>query len=244
MNDTDVFIIEHFGVKGMHWGVRKSRETSGYSFQAAHPTMDPALHSSTQSAAKEVSALMGQRYGLQLTQIKNLKTERPDEYAYGSVAFVQNTPGKREGIVYVRPDDFRKDLKQAEKSGWMAPGTTNPRGLLTHESAHALFHAEQANKRGFWVANKVVGGEMQARNKALKAADKQARKDGIHPLHQLSKISGYALASGTREEAEAEMFSQYHWGTNTPNFIKAWGETLHKEMGIDPTPFKEVVKHG
>lgn len=30
MNETDVFILEHFGTKGMRWGVRKARsETSG-----------------------------------------------------------------------------------------------------------------------------------------------------------------------------------------------------------------------
>lgn len=235
--------IEHYGKKGMKWGVRNEQQSTGFRGQGSGPSIDPALHASTQLAAKEVASLIGERYGFQITQVRNLKTDNPAEYHYGTVAYVQHTPGKKEGVIFTKPEDFRKELKDAEKVGWMVPGTANPRGMLTHESAHAMFHADQQTKRGI-VSNKVVGDHQQARDKALAAADKQSRLDGIHPDAVFSKVSGYAAASGTREEVEAEMFSQYHWGNNPPKFIQAWGETLHREMGIDPTPFREVVKNG
>ena len=38
----------------------------------------------------------------------------------------------------------------------------------------------------------------------------------------MSNVSGYAAYSGTREETEAELFSQYHWGT-TSKFCKGLG---------------------
>jgi hypothetical protein len=140
------------------------------------------------------------------------------------------------------PDDIRKELQNAEKGKWFATGTGNLKGLITHESAHAMFHADQKVKAGFFKA-KVVGSTVGARDRALKAAVQQAKHDGISPLYP-GHVSGYAAASGAKEELEAEMFSQYHWSPNPPNFIKTWGETLHHELGIDPTPFRKTGKHG
>ena len=242
MTDPVLEFIEHHCVKGMHWGIRNDRKPTGFRAQSSGPIVDPSLHSSTKTAAKQVASLMSERYGFNITEVKNLKTANPQEYAHGTAAFVNFTPGIKGGEVYVRPEDLSKDLKHSESVGWMKPGTTNVRGLLTHESAHAMFHAEQSVK-GI-LRKRIVGGEAKAREKAMTAAIKQAKKDGIHPSMFMSNVSGYAVYSGSREETEAEMFSQYHWGTHTPNFIKVWGETLHQELGVDPTPFKEVVKHG
>lgn len=232
--------LKHYGVKGMKWGIRNDRETSGYRLQAAGPKIDSNLHQSTQTAGKNVASLMGERYGFHISALKTLGPGHP-EYELGTVGFVESTPGKRGGDIYVRKNDFRKDLKDAEKIGWFANGCGNTHAFLTHESAHALFHAEQEVRPGF-LAPKIVGGNIKARDAALKAATREAKREGI-PSYQFStKVSGYSAASGMREEMEAELFSQYHWNPNPPQFVKVWGETLHQEMGINSTPFREEVK--
>lgn len=232
--------LEHHGVKGQKWGIRHD-PTKGFRAEGFSPVVDASINSSTKTAAKQVSSLIGQRYGFRISAVKDLKTNNPTEFERGTVAFVQHTPGQHEGVIFVKPGAIEKDLKDAEKSKWFAQGTGNTRALLTHETAHAMFHAEQKTKVGLFRA-KTVGGNIEARDAALRAADTQARKDGVSDNELLSKVSGYAAASGTREEAEAEMFSQYHWNPNPPAFVKVWGETLHQQLGIDPTPFRKVVK--
>lgn len=238
--DLDAYLA-HFGVKGMKWGVRKD-DASGFRLQSGGPTIDASLHQSTQTSARKVASLMSDRYGFQITSIKDLKVNHPEEYAYGTVGFVKSTPGQSGGVVFAKPGDLRKDLKGAEDNGWFAEGTGNVSAFLTHEAGHALFHAEQSYK-GI-VRKKVVGGNIDARDKALAAATNQANRDGIPAHEQIARVSGYAAASHSREELEAELFSQYHWSPNPPPFVKAWGETLHQEMGLDPTPFRKVTKNG
>lgn len=242
--------LEHFGVKGMHWGVRKE-QTSGYRLQAHGAVIDSNLHPSTKQGASDVAKLMGSRYGFQITEVKTLGPGHPEYVpgAKGTMAFVQSTPGKAGGIIYAKALDLRKEMGKAEKDGWFAPGCGNPRALLTHESAHALFHAPQEYKTSYWTGKtKVSGGNQEARDKAIKAALKVAKEDGIEPglygLNFASHVSGYAQHARVQEEIEAEMFSQYHWSPNPPRFIKAWGETLHQELGVDPTPFRKTVKGG
>lgn len=236
--EVEVFLA-HYGVKGMKWGIRKEdAPAGGYRLQASGPTIDSNLHPSTQTAGKEVAALMSQRYGFQIAAIKDLKPSHPQEHEKGTIGFVQYTPGQAGGVVFARSDDVRKVLKGAEDTGWFGPGTGNPKSFITHEAAHAMFHAEQQVTVGF-LAPKVVGGNRAARDSALKASLKAAKRDGISPYQYSSKVSGYAAAGGNREEMEAELFSNYHWNPNPPPFVKVWGETLHREMGIDPTPFRE-----
>lgn len=225
--------LVHYGVKGMKWGVHKSDESSKYRAQTATLNFEPGFHSSTKEAATEVSSLMRDRYGLDL---KNIKVLGPGNSEYpGTAAYVEKNDGTNEGTVYIQAHDLRKQLKQTEEIGWMAPGTGNTKGLLTHESAHSLFHADQKVKPGF-LAPKITGGHIEARDKALKAALKVAKKDGV----SIWSLSGYASNAGVRGELEGELFSQYHWATNPPRFVTEWGKTLHKELGVEPTPFKEV----
>lgn len=234
--------LAHFGVKGMKWGVRHDRERSGiHRLQTQSPmTVDAKLPQTTKVAAKEVATLMDKKYGFHISALKTMALD-PSHPGYhpDMIGYVQNSPGKREGVIYVTNKDVRKPLKDAEDTGWFGEGCGNPKAFLTHESAHAIFHSSQEVKTGFLGSQKVVGGNMEARNKAIKVAVKEAKKAGI-PLYALGHhVSGYAGAAGVREELEAEMFSQYHWSPNPPQFVKAWGQTLHRELGIDPTPFRE-----
>jgi hypothetical protein len=193
------------------------------------------LHESVKTAAADVASLIEGRYDFRIKEVKSIGPGHP-EYDRGTIGYVELTGSqKREGTIFATKDDPRKALSKSEKKGWMGEGCGNTHGFLTHEAAHAIFHSPQKVKRD----GKIVGGNFDSRMKAITAAIEESKRAGIPESKFLSSISGYAATSGTREEAEAELFSQYHWGTNTPSFVKVWGETLHKELGLDPTPFKE-----
>jgi hypothetical protein len=227
--------LVHYGVKGMKWGVRNDQD-GGYRVQASPLQIESGFHASTKQAVTEVSGLMSARYGY---NIKNVKVLGPGHPEYpDTVAFVENNKnnhGRNEGTIFIQARDLSGPLKGAEKVGWMSPGTGNAKALLTHESAHSLFHADQKVKAGI-LTPKVVGGNIEARNKAMKAAAKAAKKDGI----SIWDVSGYAKTAGVREELEGELFSNYHWAEKPPRYVQVWGETLHRELGVDPMPFKEV----
>lgn len=227
----------HYGVKGMKWGVRHDPEKGSIArLRMGAVEFEPGFHKSTVDAVNRVSGLMESRYGYSIKKVKALGPEDP-QYP-GTTAYVELSGfmGERnEQVAYVQTKDLRKDLKRSEDSGWCSPGSGTPEALITHESSHSMFHANQTIKNGFGGA-KVVGGNMQARNKAMRAAAKAAQKEG----RSVWSVSRYADNAHVREELEGELFSQYHWGTNPPNFVVAWGQTLHKELGVDPTPFKEV----
>lgn len=228
--------VVHYGVKGMHWGVRKNREVSAGSSSSLN--VEPGLHKSTVVAAQEVSSLMGDRYGYEIKNVKVLDKRHP-QYDPSYMAFVEDNKhfgGKNDATIFVSPRNMTRNLRAAERAGWNAMGTGNMKGLLTHESAHSLFHSDQVVTTTASGKQKVTGGNIEARDKAFKAAMKAAAQDGV----TIWDSSGYARAAGVREELEAELFSQYHWATNPPRFVEVWGKSLHQEMGVDPTPFKEV----
>jgi len=226
--------LVHYGVKGMKWGVRKD-DDSTYRLQTPVTRIESGFHSATRDAAIEVSDLIRSRYNYNIESVKVLGPKNP-EYP-STLAYVVNRQGQggKNGEVFVQTKDLTETMLKNEKTGFFAPGTGTVKSLLTHESFHSIFHADQKVVPGF-VAPKVVGGNIKVRDKALKAAAKAARKDG----QTLWDTSGYAASAGVREELESEMFNSYHWGTNPPRFVKVWGETLHRELGVDPTPFKEV----
>jgi hypothetical protein len=233
--------LEHHGVKGMHWGVRKDRGSGEgiYRSQLASVEIDPTINKSTQAAAKQVADLMRSRYGYDIKQIKAITPDNP-EYAMGTAAYVENNSihgGRSQGTIFVRTTDLSKDLKHGEETGWVAPGTGNVKAMLTHESAHALFHSEESLKPGF-LGPKVVGGHIEERTNALKAAIKVANQTGV----SIWSTSDYAATAGVRQELEAELFAQYHWADNPAPFVVAYGKTLSEGLGVDATPFKDVVK--
>lgn len=227
--------LKHHGVKGMHWGVHKEEDAGS---SASGVNVEPGIHKDTRDAAVKVSGLVRDRYGYDVKNIKVLDKKHPlyDPQIAAFVEDTQNTGGRSEGTIFVNPRDSSKNFKRAEKYGWHAPGTANPTGLITHETSHSLFHSQQVITKTSSGEQKVTGGHIEARNKALEVAQRAAKRDG----QTIWDTSGYARSAGDRGELEAELFSQYHWATNPAKFVREWGETLHKEMGVDPTPFREM----
>ncbi len=247
MTQTAEEFLAHYGVKGMKWGVRKDDGGDGkLRFQG--PTsgvyLDPDLHEETQKAGSEVASLVTQRYGFNITDVASIGPGHP-EYEMGTLGYVQLGSGSsNSGSIVVSQGDLAPRLEHSVDIGWTKPAVDGKeiQGLLTHETAHAIFHAQvKTVKAGMFGGYKQVGGHIEARDVALGVALNEAGKMGITMPNFMPSISGYAHAAGIREEAEAEMFMQYHWGKETPRFVKAWGESLHREMGLDPTPFKEMT---
>jgi hypothetical protein len=240
-------VLVHHGVKGMHWGIRKDEPGGIDRLQVSSGIqVDSNLPKSTQEAGKRIASLITKRYGFPIVAVRDSTKSGIDPSVIGedTAAFVRYTPGKREGTIYVTPaKNIGKRLTDSEAAGWFGEGTGNLDALFTHEAAHALLHSDRQVKQGFF-GSKVVSASGPAREKALKALDRQAKHDGVPIGHIAFEVSDYAGHSNTMQEFEAEMFAQYHWSPNPPNFVKAWGQTLHKELGVDPTPFREVVNHG
>lgn len=246
--------LEHFGVPGMRWGHRK---TDSAPAQTYSPTvdvaalkspithMDPIIHTETQDAAHQVAGMLSQRYGYDVTSVRAVpQTKQFKNY----IAYVESNPdaknGAGKGTIFVQPRAMNAEMKKEEGSGWFGRDQGNMRAVMTHETAHSMFHAEEKFVKTGFLKGKWEGGEKAAREKAWIEAEAAAIADGIKKNQVRSKISGYANYSMWHEETEAELFSQYHWMKDPPRFVQVWGETLHNEMGIDPTPFREVVDNG
>jgi hypothetical protein len=58
----DEALLAHHGIKGMHWGVRKDGESSGYRLQTSAPKFEPGFSPATKKAATDVAKLIGDRY--------------------------------------------------------------------------------------------------------------------------------------------------------------------------------------
>lgn len=230
--------LVHYGVKGMHWGVRKDESGGGLSSPAI---IEPGLHKSTSEAARKVTGLVAERYGYEVKHVKVLDSSNPDYDPHVAAHVIVDVRTKdNEQTIFVQPQNLSSQMKRMHRAGWMAPGTANQTGLLTHETGHSMLHASQSVVTDSKGKRKLVGDKVKALDKALAAAQKAAEEDG----HNILGISGYAHAAAVRHELEAELFSQYHWANNPPRLVKVWGETFHRELGIDPTPFKEVTKRG
>lgn len=233
--------LEHYGVKGMKWGVHNEDVAGGIRpLQGSSSlTIDSKVPKSTQTAAKEVASLVDKRYGFHISDVKIMDADPSTPgWVPDMIGYVQEGARGQGAVIHVGNKDPSRQLKKDEATGWLGKGCGNTKAFLTHEAAHAIFHNEQKVKSGF-LGPKIVGGNIKARDKAIRVAVKAAQKEGIPPHLFVSKISGYAESAGNREEMEAELFSQYHWNPNPPTYVREWGETLHKEMGIDDTPFRE-----
>jgi 2'-5' RNA ligase len=114
-------------------------------------------------------------------------------------------------------------LIRAERDGWLAPGTGKVEGAMTHELGHLLLHGNYGPGAGGKGQTAMIKAKVAARNAGMTT--------GV--------VSRYG--QGSRIEADAELFAHYHWGgAKREPWVVAWGETYHRELGLDATPFSEA----
>jgi hypothetical protein len=170
--------------------------------------------------------LFGERYGMRMSIAENVGTL----FQLGARNKLDPTRVKayiRDGTYLgLNPRQLKASaLARDETVGWVAPGTGNLVGLLTHEFGHYFLDS--------WHGRVYYTGAQKQR--VSMAAAQAARDAGAPPGALGSSVSRYAQTD--KHEAEAELFAFYHMGgSKRPNWVIQWGETLHREMGLDPTP--------
>lgn len=240
-------ILLHYGKKGMKWGVRKGSDTS--TSTSSGTSVKGIEHYSKAQAASmsDVATKVKKAYGLKIDEFIPL-TDRQNKRG---IAYV-DARSKGSTVVHMSTkSDLKKTLTSLEKKGWFVPSGGRPiESILTHESAHALFHQTDIQGKAF--RKTTVAPAMDTmRNSAWTKAKAQAEKDGHvvpgkglrklitdSPQTQMGKkLSTYAHATLWIEETEAEIFTAYHWSPNPPKFVDAFMNDVHKSMGKKVKPF-------
>jgi 2'-5' RNA ligase len=125
---------------------------------------------------------------------------------------------------FTEPGGIDARLQRAVGDGLLVPGDGRVEGVVAHEGAHLLLHHPGRS-------DKVKLAHIQAHAAARRAG---------RPPEWEGELSTYATTPGPEglfQEADAELFASYHWGGPTRRpWVRAWGETFHRELGIDPTP--------
>lgn len=243
-------VLQHHGVKGMHWGIQKENITSTNSVHTIKG-LDQFTPTHAKSI-KTVSKKMNSAYGFKIDEMIPLSKK---EEKRGYIAYVGAiTKGKNVIHMDTNPK-LKNTLDNLEKKGWLVNSNGHSiESNLTHESAHALFHTSSTSAWGFKVSPSRID---HMRESAWNKAKIQALKDGDVEKHtglkklikpsldtQLaSKISKYAESALFIEEAEAEIFSSYHWGSNPPKFVDTFMNDIHKNLGKEVKPFSGRKMH-
>jgi hypothetical protein len=259
-------ILEHHGVKGQKWGVRKDNATTGSGTNST-TTKATATRSNTVTGSnlfpKEQSASMNtiakkmnQAYGFKVDEFVPL-TARENKQGY--LAYVQGR-SKGGNVIHVTDNPkLKADLIDLQNQGWFVK--SNPKNAieanLTHEACHGMFHRVDTTDKG------LIGG-LTAKQPIAHMRDSawsKARETGIatgeiktgkglrklttpSPDFQMSKqLSKYAHSSLFLEENEAELFTSYHWNPNPPKFVDAYMNDIHRQMGKEVQPFSGRKAH-
>lgn len=170
----------------------------------------------------KINKLFAERYGHGLPAVENVKfIEQYGRDTSGTIAYIRN-----DRFLGLNPKKISNmQLEYNEKIGWFAPGTGNIEGVLVHEYGHALLQSTYG--RLYYTG--------AAAQRISLNATRAARDAGMPPGVPGLSVSKYSHTD--RYEAEAELFAFYHMGgAKRPNWVIKWGETLHHEMGLDPTP--------
>lgn len=184
---------------------------------------------------QQVNDLFARRYGVSFDTVEHSSTyakEEPETKIHkNAIAYVRNRFGVM--TLGLNPKISQGMFKKAEKIGLWPPGTGHVQSLMTHEFAHALLQGD--GLVSLWQRDSSTLG------KALKTAKEAARAANMPPPGKgigVGEVSTYAKENN--REAEAELFAFYHWGgSKRPPWVVVWGETLHRELGLDPTPITE-----
>jgi hypothetical protein len=251
MNAAEIIedTLVHYGVTGMKWGVRKEYKSSAPTRPSRVVKGTEHYPKSLANSMNDVSNRMNKAYGYKVAEFVPL-TER--EARHG-IAYVR-ARSKTGNVIHMTNDPKTKPmLDELQKAGWFVPTVRGKsvEGMITHESAHGLFHQAHVQKIGKIRSTSTTPAMDQMRKSAWTAAREQAVKDGdvvpgkglkklVTPsgdIQMAKKISKYAEFSMFIEEAEAEMFTAYHWSPDPPKFVDAFMNDVHGSMGKKVKPF-------
>lgn len=233
--------LVHFGIKGMKWGVRKEEHKPVRPYKAGTVKGSELFGSDQANAINTVSSKMKKAYGHKIDEVVPL-TGKSKKY----LAYVDNRDSGSK-VIHLRNDpEYKKTIQDLVDKGWFVPSGKHPiESNLTHEAAHSMFHQTSGKVGGYSTRMDKM------RDSAWHAAKEQAIKDGVHTpktgfkkyfsptaeKDMSKKLSTYAHGSIFLEEAEAELFSAYHYSPNPPKFVDAFMNDIHRQMGVKVQPF-------
>jgi hypothetical protein len=243
-------ILEHHGVKGMHWGVRKQFNTS-VATPSSSSKVKGSEHFSKEQAASmnNIAKKMNKAYGFKVDEFVPLTAREEGQY----LGYVKGK-GSGSNDIHVSTNPGLKDvLVECQKAGWFAQANHDKviEACLTHEASHGMFHQVNPGDAGIIGTLRTQAPIEPMRKSAWDAAKAQGVKDGdIAPNTGFRRITGlpldrqiskktsrYAGSSLFIEESEAEMFTAYHWSDNPPKFVDAFMTDIHTSMGKSVQPF-------
>lgn len=177
-----------------------------------HDHVPPKMSHSIESTSDHLA----NRYGAGFSHSKLMSPEQ--RRAGGTFAIKGN---RLTGLtLHVNKNVTNSMLSRAERVGWLAKGTGSHQGAVLHAYGTALM----SHGAGIYPMRRVAAAKMKARVAAFKA--------GSGPTLSTSKL--------TRRDSSftnGQLFAHYHLGgSDRPKWVTAWGETFHRELGLDPTP--------
>jgi hypothetical protein len=236
-------ILEHHGIKGQKWGVRKQHNTVASPHSSSGVKGLEHYPKAQAASMTTVTKKMEKHYGFKIGEFVPLTEAENRKY----IAYVKPN-NKGANVVHMTNHPLlKKALDLMQDQGWFVPaGGKVVEANLTHEAAHGLFHARNLEGKGFIARVKAPMPIDPMRKSAWAKAEAQAKKDGDittgflkpHAQYQIAgKLSKYADSSMFSEEHEAEIFSAYHWSPNPPKFVDAFMNDIHSNMGKKVQPF-------
>ncbi len=198
------------------------REQSGLNDRALQDA--GVKDASTRKRVLDFNRILDERFSEPLALVENV-ADHPTGVNANVIAYIRSSRygGRTLGI---NPRLFKDaQLLSSEKQKWLASGTGKIEDILVHEHGHFFLQRQGISS---WNS-----GARRTENflRAERAARAAGAPDGV--LGQ--SLSRYAETDA--HEAQAELWMNYHMGgASRPTWVIKWGETLMREMGLDPAP--------